>query len=196
MTTAQPPLPEAHAHRHNDDPSPWIVRFAHLVRPGSSVLDVAAGHGRHARLFAARGCQVVAVDNDRDALSSLGDIADVTPRGLDLEAGGWPLQGERFDAVVVTHYLHRPTWAELLGSVAAHGVLLYETFMQGHERYGRPCNPDFLLQPDELLNRCAGRLRVVAFEQGDASGGARCAVLQRIVAAGPRFQWPARLAAA
>ena len=36
-------------------PSPWIERWAHLIAPGGSVLDVAAGSGRHATWLAARG---------------------------------------------------------------------------------------------------------------------------------------------
>ena len=34
--------------------------------------------------------------------------------------------------------------------LAPGGVLVYETFLQGHERFGRPRNPDFLLRPGEL----------------------------------------------
>ena len=36
-------------------PSPWILRFAPLVPAGAPVLDLAAGGGRHTRLFLARG---------------------------------------------------------------------------------------------------------------------------------------------
>jgi hypothetical protein len=42
-------------------------------------------------------------------------------------------------------------------------VLIYETFARGNERYGRPSNPQFLLEPGELL-RAFGGLRVVAYE--------------------------------
>jgi hypothetical protein len=63
----------------------------------------------------------------------------------------WPLAGERFDAIVVTNYLHRPSLHALLASLADDGVLLYETFARGNEAYGRPSNPDFLLEKDELL---------------------------------------------
>ncbi|WP_342791838.1 hypothetical protein [Roseospira marina] len=38
--------------------------------------------------------------------------------------------------------------------------------MLGHERIARPRNPDHLLRPGELLDAVAGRLQVVAFEQG------------------------------
>jgi hypothetical protein len=49
-------------------------------------------------------------------------------------------------------------------SVESGGVLLYETFATGNERFGRPSRPDFLLQPGELLELVRGHLRVMAFE--------------------------------
>ena len=44
--------------------------------------------------------------------------------------------------------------------------MIYETFMVGNERFGKPSNADFLLEPNELLERVKGRMMVVAFEQG------------------------------
>ena len=171
-------------------PSPWIARFAHLIAEGSRVLDLAAGEGRHARFFAARGCAVLAVDRDAAALAAVADLPRVETRPLDLETGHWPLPGERFDAIVVVNYLHRPLFPHLFAALAADGVLLYETFARGNEAYGRPSRPDFLLEPDELLRLVAGRLAVVAFEQGHVAGAERGAVVQRIAAVGPGRAWP------
>ena len=58
-------------------PSPWIERWAHLIAPGGSVLDVAAGSGRHATWLAARGHVVTAVDRDGAAVMPLTGIAEV-----------------------------------------------------------------------------------------------------------------------
>jgi SAM-dependent methyltransferase len=175
--------------------SPWIERFAGLVAPGARVLDVASGHGRHARLFAARGCRVVAVDRDAAALAALAGESHIETRVLDLERGGPVLGGERFDAIVVVNYLHRPLLPELLATLADDGVLLYETFARGNAAYGRPANPDFLLEPGELLQVIAGRLAAVAFEQGHVCAVDREAVIQRIVAVGPGRRWPPSLPA-
>jgi len=180
-------------------PSLWIARFAHLVPPGARVLDLAAGQGRHARLFAARGAQVVAVDRDGDALATLSNVPRISVRVCDLESGAWPMTGERFDAIVVANYLHRPLFPHLRAALAPDGVLLYETFAMGNEAYGRPTNPEFLLCRDELLTIAAlppAPLTVVAFEQGEVDHGARRAVFQRLAAVGADRAWPPTLAAA
>jgi SAM-dependent methyltransferase len=171
-------------------PSPWIARFAGLVAPGARVLDVAAGTGRHARLFAARGAEVVAVDRDEEALAALRDVTGIQTRVADLEGAAWPLSRENFDAIVVTNYLHRPRLRDLLGALAGDGVLLYETFAAGNERFGRPSNPDFLLRNGELLDVVRGYCTVVAFEQGSIENGAQPAVVQRLAAVGPKRAWP------
>ncbi len=175
-------------------PSPWVVRFAPLVEANSRVLDVACGQGRHSVYFAARGCRVTAVDRDAAALAALAGIARITTLVADIEAGPWPLAGERYDAVIVTNYLHRALWPELVAAVADDGVLLYETFARGNEAYGKPANPDFLLSPGELLTVLGERLVVVSFEQGIVAGD-RPTVLQRIAAVGMGRAWPPLLPA-
>ena len=158
-------------HASLETPSPWILRWAPLVAQGP-VLDVASGGGRHARVFAARGLEVVAVDRDAQ------NIPGVRFVQADLEGGRpWPFAGQRFGAIVVTNYLHRPLLPLIAGALAEGGVLIYETFMAGNERYGKPSNPDFLLRPGELL-QAFGALTVVAFEQGDTGK----ALVQRICA--------------
>ena len=160
-------------------PSDWIQRFSHLVPPGACVLDVASGAGRHSRWFAARGARVTAIDRDAAALEGLEAAARVVC--ADIENGPWPLPGETFDAVVVTHYLWRPLWPVLLGSLKPGGLLLVETFARGHGRWGRPRNPDFLLRAGELLElpqalNLGRELHILAYEDGLLGGGANAAV--------------------
>jgi SAM-dependent methyltransferase len=173
-------------------PAPWIVRFAPLIAAGARVLDLAAGYGRNALFLAGRGARVVAVDRDATALATLADAPGIEPRVVDLEHGDWPFAGARFDAIVVVHYLHRALFAHLLASLAADGVLLYETFATGNAAYGKPSNPDFLLEPAELLGLAREKLTVVAFEQGLREGPAP-AVIQRLAAVGHARAWPPAL---
>ena len=162
-------------------PSAWVTRWADRVPAGGRVLDVACGKGRHARFFAGRGHPVDAVDRDPDVLVWLAGIPGVTPRCLDIEAGPWPYAGKRFAAIVVANYLHRPLFPHLLAALAPGGVLIYETFAVGNERFGRPSNPDFLLKPGELLEAFRGQLKVIAYEELEVSEPRR-AVVQRICA--------------
>lgn len=168
-------------------PSEWVCRWSHLIpdtRPGGPrALDVACGYGRHTRWLVRQGCHVTSVDRDAEALASLAPLApQVRTVHADIESNPWPLPAQAFDAVVVTNYLWRPLWPHILGSLAAGGVLIYETFAHGNASVGKPSRPDFLLQPGELLEVCKG-LRVVAFEDGFMREPDR--YVQRIVAVAP-----------
>jgi len=140
-----------------------VRRWAALIRPGGRVLDLACGSGRHVRWLASQGFAVTGVDRDAAALEPLRGIARVLV--ADLEGAPWPLAGARFDAVVVTHYLWRPLWPELLGALAEGGALIYETFADGNQTVGKPTRADFLLRHGELLDVTRG-LRIVAYEDG------------------------------
>lgn len=157
-------------------PSDWVTRWAHLIRPGGQVLDVACGSGRHLRWLQAQGFRLTGVDRDAQALQPLAAIAEVVV--ADIENGPWPFDGRRFDAVVVTNYLWRPLLPTLVASLAEGGILLYETFADGQASLGRPSRPDFLLRRGELLAATQG-LRVIAFEDGFLREPER--YLQRIV---------------
>jgi SAM-dependent methyltransferase len=150
-------------HAALDVPSPWIVRWAGIIAPRGRVLDLACGAGRHVRLLAALGHRVTAVDRNREALDRCEGAAETIE--ADLERAPWPLPGQQFDAVVVTNYLWRALLPHVVDSVAPGGLLLYETFARGNERFGKPSNPDFLLSVGELLTLVPG-LHVLAFEDG------------------------------
>lgn len=159
--------------------SPWVRRWSPLLAPGAPVLDVACGHGRHLRWFAARGHPVTGIDRDAQALASAWGVGELVE--ADIETDPWPLGDRRFGAVVVTNYLWRPLLPTILASTAPGGVLIYETFAAGNETVGKPSRPDFLLQPGELLELCAHPdWHVVAFEDGFEARPAR--FVQRIAA--------------
>ncbi len=160
------------------NPLPWVQRFAALISPQGTVLDVACGSGRNLRWLAAQGFQVTGIDRDEPAAAPLRDSAEIVL--ADIEGGPWPLPGRRFDGVVVTNYLWRALLPTLRASLAEGGVLLYETFAHGQQLVGKPSRPEFLLQPGELLQACAG-LRIVAFEDGFENGR----YVQRIAAVNP-----------
>src|SRR6266404_3014920 len=153
--------------------SEWVRRWADLVTTGP-VLDVASGAGRHAVFFAERGLEVVAVDREPQLIPRVQFVK------ADLEAGPWPFAGQRFAAIIVTNYLHRPLFAAIEAALAEDGVLIYETFMVGNEKFGRPSNPAFLLREAELL-QAFPRLTPLAFEQGYVERP-KAAMIQRLCA--------------
>jgi SAM-dependent methyltransferase len=129
--------------------------------------------------FAERGHKVTAVDRD---VSGLPDHPNIERLQADLEDGSpWPLPDRRFGGVVVTNYLHRPLMPQLLEAVAPGGVLLYQTFMEGNERFGKPSRPEFLLRDGELLELVRGKFSVIAYEARLISEPAM-AMVQRIAA--------------
>ena len=166
-------------------PSDWLQRWAHLLPAGGRLLDLACGRGRHLRWAAARGFAVTGLDRDADALAASLDLANAGSAELitaDIENGPWPLPGRQFDAVLVFNYLWRPLWPDLIAALAPGAVLVYETFAAGNASVGKPSRPDFLLQPGELIQRCAG-LTVLAYEAGFLADPAR--FVQRVVALRP-----------
>ena len=159
--------------------SSWIAAWAGLVPPGVPVLDVAAGNGRHTRFFTERGHPVTAIDREVSGLAAADNVEVIA---ADLENGSpWPLAGRAFGAVVVTNYLHRPLFPHLFAALQPGGVLLYETFMMGNERFGKPSRPEFLLNDGELLELVRGRFSVIAYEARMISEP-KMAMVQRIAA--------------
>ncbi len=171
-----------HVHVEPEEPSPWVVRFAPLIPAGGRVLDVACGNGRHTRFLLQRRQRVLAVDKVVSSIADLEGNPELEVLQVDLESDDvFPLAGRRFEGVVVTNYLYRPLLRDLMGAVAPGGVLIYETYAKGHERFGPPTNPDFLLEPGELLEAVRGRLAVIAYENGMVNEP-RPAIVQRICA--------------
>ena len=171
-----------------EPPSSWVKRWAHLLPLSkkldandsadiADVLDLACGHGRHMQYLFGLGHKVLGVDRNAEALKTASQWGDALL--ADIENAAWPLDGRTFKAVVVTNYLWRELFPKILNSLAEGGVLIYETFSQGNEAFGKPSRPEFLLQSGELLERCNG-LRIVAFEEGWMPSPDR--LIQRVVA--------------
>ena len=153
-------------------PSPfiveWLERIARERGPSTKLgasadrraLDVAMGRGRHAVPLARAGFRTFGIDLKLDAVREAIDAA----RREGLRVHGWcadltrhGLPRGRFDLVLVSRYLQRDLFAALQASVAAGGVVIYETFTTAQRALGRPpTSPEHLLEPGELRQRFAG----------------------------------------
>jgi SAM-dependent methyltransferase len=161
--------------------SAWVVKHAARITKKGLVMDLACGSGRHARYLASLGLQVMAVDRDVSALRGQKLPAEMKWLETDLENSPWPFGENEFDAIIVTNYLHRPLFVKIIAALKIGGVLIYETFAIGNEKFGKPSNPDFLLRHGELLDAVRGSLRVVAYED-DYIELPKPAMIQRICA--------------
>ena len=128
---------------------------------------------------------MVFLDLDIKGVADMTGLVGCEVIQADLEAGGaWPLPPGEFGLVVVTNYLYRPLFPGILSSLMPGGVLIYETFARGNERFGRPANPDFLLDRGELKELCLEQLDIVRFEDL-VVGRPGLARVQRLVARKP-----------
>jgi SAM-dependent methyltransferase len=154
----------SNAHDVITNASSWVKRFTPLIPKEGIVLDLACGSGRHSEWLANAGYEVLAVDQDVSAVQGLNNPL-ISPKCFDLEQAEWPLVDSQFSAIVATNYLYRPHLDELPKMLQKEGVLIYETFAQGNGDFGKPSNPNFLLNPGELLSFAARHgLKVVAYE--------------------------------
>lgn len=177
----------ADKHGTRGEPSPWVRRHIGGVRADGQVLDLACGGGRHLRLAHGLGHAVVGVDRDLSGVQDLAGEAGVELMAADLEGGRWPLEGREFAGVIVTNYLWRPILSNIINAVSRDGLLIYETFASGNERFGKPSNPNFLLKPGELVDVVHGQLTVIAYEHAMLAEPRR--VVARLAAVGPRHPW-------
>ena len=120
------------------------------------VLDLACGGGRNGLFLVDRNLPVIFADIDQEKLSALNTLAASKP-GLvqtwqvDFEQPDTrPLIGKNFDAILVFNYLHRPLIDDIRQAIRQGGLIFYETFTVKQRQFGRPHNPDFLLQENEL----------------------------------------------
>jgi SAM-dependent methyltransferase len=144
---------------------PRLAAHARSLPAPARVLDLAAGAGRDAVFLAQQGFAVEAWDHDPEALDRARDLAQrsgarLCTRVFDLESPELALPGHRFDVVTCFRFLHRPLFAWIERALAPGGWLVYETFLVGQERFGRPRRPQFLLERGELA-RAFPRLETV-----------------------------------
>ena len=140
-------------------PAPLLAEYWPLFEEAAHlgpIVDLACGLGQNGLFLAAKGISVVLIDGSQGHLEAARRFAhkaeiQVDIRLMDLERVRVnPLEGIAPGGMLVFRYLHRPLIPAIQQSIRSGGVLMYETFTRDQSRFGRPHNPGYLLQPEEL----------------------------------------------
>jgi tellurite methyltransferase len=152
----------------NNRPDRWLVDNIALL-PRGRVLDVAMGAGRNAVYLAKLGFQVEGVDIAAEAVVKACRLAEeggvsLAARVGDLEAG-YMISPDTYDGIICFYYLHRPLIEQIKRGLKSGGVILYETYLTEQSQWGKPQNPDHLLQHNELLGMFSD-FRLLRYREG------------------------------
>ncbi len=140
-------------------PAELLQAYASLLRDkdlSGPILDLASGDCHNANFLARWNLRVIACDKSAHALdrgkrmaAKIG--ATLETWQIDLEREGInPLPEDSYGGILVFYYLHRPLIPCIRKALEKGGILIYETFTVDQPRFGKPHNPDYLLEPGEL----------------------------------------------
>jgi tellurite methyltransferase len=155
-------------HTHSSNPSEFLIENLHLL-PKGKVLDIAMGGGRNSVYLAQNGFDVEGIDNSQDAISMANTLAkekgaSITTRLVDLEKDPF-ISAQAYDCIICFNFLQRSLFPFIRNGLRSNGVIVYETYIIDQARFGRPSNPDHLLEHNELLDLFRG-FRVVRYHEG------------------------------
>ena len=140
---------------YGETPSTFLKENAALLPKGGISLDVAAGEGRNSIFLAERGFKVVAVDISTNGLikcRNRSQSLDLTIDTLVADVTQMALPAAYFDLVICFNFLERLIIPKMMECLRPDGVLVYETFSLEYLKVNPSFNPNFVLQPGELLH--------------------------------------------
>jgi len=156
-----------------------LIENEHLLPKTGKALDLACGRAGNAIYLAKRGFDVDAVDISPIVLSSVEQYVSqqnlsITCICQDIEKNG--LIDEKYDVIVVSYFLDRALFPEIIRALKPNGLLFYETWSQKKVDDSGPNNLDFRLKATELL-KLTSALRPLFYREegdnGDVSKGLR-----------------------
>jgi SAM-dependent methyltransferase len=130
-------------------PMKFLRELAARTDPGAVVLDLACGAGRHAVLFAERGCLVLASDSSEVALEL------VRSRGMEIATMAGSTEEcqigfDVFDLIIVTMYLDRSLFPKIRAGVKPGGRVAMAIPLVDEREGVKPMNRAYLLEAGEL----------------------------------------------
>lgn len=154
------------------EPARFLQESIDLL-PLGRALDLAMGPGRNAIYLAKRGFAVDGVDISPDAVQTALEAArragvTIKAQVADLE-GGYQIEKEAYDVIICFNYLQRSLIPQIKDGLNEGGVVVYETFTVDQPKFGKPRNPDYLLQHVELL-RLFQEFQCLRYREGIIEG--------------------------
>jgi len=162
----------------NFKPADFLVENSSLL-PKGRVLDIAMGNGKNAVYLAKLGYLVEGVDISPEAVAAAAGFARENRVTLQVQLADlerdFRIAREAYDVIICFNYLQRSLFPQIKDGLKIGGMVVYETFIIDQAKFGRPRNPDFLLEHNELLRlfqdfRCL-RYREGILEEGRAVAG-------------------------
>ena len=136
-----------------------------LTTESPLVFDVGAGSGRDSVFLALHGFKAMAFDNNHYALNRLENFSDKHKANIKAVNFDFQAQLEEFKSLLKQHkpqlvmqarYLHRPL-LDLYDQYLPKGAMVaIHTFTQAAAEFGKPKNPAYLLQDNELADKFSG----------------------------------------
>ncbi len=155
--------------KKHPEKAPQLIALAStFIAPESKVLDLACGQGHNGLFLEKQGVSLSYLDKNQQALERVRNnctkAANIICADLETEPV-YDLGKEVYEAILVFRYLHRPLFNNIKEALKMNGLIVYETFTHKQAEIGRPKNPDYLLQDNELLAQFSG-YKVHHFYQG------------------------------
>ena len=160
------------AHETSFEPAQFLIDNVGLL-PRGRVLDIAMGSGRNAIYLAGMGFDVEGVDISPEAVANALTAArqagaTIRAEVVDLE-GGYRIEKGAYDVILCFNYLQRSLIPQMRDGLRPGGMIVYETFIVDQAQFGRPRDPEHLLQHNELLEMFRG-FRCLRYREGIVEG--------------------------
>lgn len=142
-------------HIHSKSPSKFLTENIGLL-PKGHVLDVAMGPGRNSVYLASKGFQVEGIDISQEAIDGALRLAkdknvEIITSLVDLEKNAF-IKEESYDVIICFNFLQRSLIPSIKKGLRPGGFIVYETYLIDQSQFGKPSNPYYLLNHNELLD--------------------------------------------
>ncbi len=150
--------------------NPLLEQYINLIKKlinsdNPLAFDVGAGSGRDSVFLSLHGFKTIAFDNNQHALNRLQQFSERTNSEVETLNINLQLEIEKLKLLITTHnpqfimqarYLHRPLLDIYRDYLPCGAMVAIHTFTQEAAMFGKPKNPAYLLQTNELTDKFSG----------------------------------------